>query len=182
MKTITDAEAVVLGLLTEGPAHPYQLEKTAMLRSMRDWTDLSMSTIYKLLRKLERGGHVRSEVELSDDNRARRVYSITQNGRDALEIHLVNILEYPEWPKQRIDIASYFLNNLSADYLPELMINYRRELTRRAEDHTLAMEYMESHGCAWHQIEVVRHTLHLVDGELKWIDGFMKRLNEEHEK
>jgi DNA-binding PadR family transcriptional regulator len=51
-----------------------------------------MSAIYKLLRNLEKGGFATSKVGLSEEHRARRVYSITEQGRDALAHHLSCIL------------------------------------------------------------------------------------------
>jgi len=54
MPDLTNAEAALLGLLSERPMHPYQIEKEVRSRDMRFWTELSMSSIYKLLRKLEK--------------------------------------------------------------------------------------------------------------------------------
>ncbi|MBC8375118.1 MAG: PadR family transcriptional regulator, partial [FCB group bacterium] len=81
-ETISNAEAALLGLLAEKPKHPYQIEKDVEYREMRTWTDLSMSSIYKLLKKLEDQKLVTSEMVLTEDNRARKIYSISEAGRE----------------------------------------------------------------------------------------------------
>jgi len=182
MRSITDAEAALLGLLSEAPAHPYQLEKTARDRDMRLWTDLSMSSIYKLLRKLEKAGYAGSEVGLSDDNRARKVYRITQAGADALAHHLAGILSEPEWPKWRVDIAIYNLDCIDPSELGTCLDIYRRKLQRRIEDYEALVDYMRAHGCAWHRLELPRRVICLAQGELRWLDELHERLENESEK
>ena len=58
-QTLTDAELVVLSLICEQPQHGYQLENHITQRNMRAWTDLSTSSIYYLLGKLEEKGFMR---------------------------------------------------------------------------------------------------------------------------
>ncbi len=178
MRDIADAEAALLGLLAEGEAHPYQLEIAARERDMRSWADLSMSAIYKLLRKLEKGGFATSKVGLSEEHRARRVYSITEQGRDALAHHLSCILSEPEWPRWRVDIATYNLDAIPAGEVFTCLELYRRKLERRIEDYKLLAEYMAAHGCAWHRLEIPRRTVCLAEGELRWINELIERMKE----
>jgi len=72
----------LLLLLAEAPAHGYEL-----LERLRPFGfDLSdPASVYKTLRLLEQDGHVTSEWELSTKGPARRVYSITADGRDMLQ-------------------------------------------------------------------------------------------------
>jgi len=50
---LSDAELVILSLILEQPQHGYQIEKQITLRNMRTWTDLSTSSIYYIIGKLE---------------------------------------------------------------------------------------------------------------------------------
>jgi DNA-binding PadR family transcriptional regulator len=74
MQEISNAEAALLGLLSEGPMYPYQIEQEVKYRDMRFWNDLSMSSIYKLLDGLERKGLVARANEVSPENRLRKLY------------------------------------------------------------------------------------------------------------
>jgi PadR family transcriptional regulator len=76
------ARPCLLLLLAEAPAHGYEL-----LERMRPFGfDLNdPASVYKTLRQLEGEGHVISEWELSTRGPARRVYSLTDDGRDMLD-------------------------------------------------------------------------------------------------
>ena len=51
---MTEAELAVLSLLIETPRHRYQIEQVIEERGMREWTAVGFSSIYYLLRKLEK--------------------------------------------------------------------------------------------------------------------------------
>jgi PadR family transcriptional regulator, regulatory protein PadR len=72
----------LLLLLAEASAHGYEL-----IERLRPFGfDLSdPASVYKTLRLLEGDGHVTSEWELSARGPARRVYSITDDGREMLQ-------------------------------------------------------------------------------------------------
>ncbi|WP_171015886.1 PadR family transcriptional regulator [Devosia sp. FKR38] len=80
--TLTDAELMLLGLVSEMPRHGYELEQVIETRGMREWTPIGFSSIYFVLGKLERAGLVKAEVAAGA--KARKVFSITAIGRDAL--------------------------------------------------------------------------------------------------
>ena len=76
------ARPCLLLLLTEAPAHGYEL-----IERLRPFGfDIAdPATVYKSLRQMEREGLVTSDWELSERGPARRVYSLTQDGRDLLD-------------------------------------------------------------------------------------------------
>ena len=57
---VTPAELTLLGLLAERPRHGYEIEKTLEERGMRQWTDLAFSSIYYLIKKLEKAALIRA--------------------------------------------------------------------------------------------------------------------------
>ena len=76
------ARPCLLLLLAEAPAHGYEL--VDRLRPFGFEINDPAST-YKSLRQMEDEGLVTSEWELSNRGPARRVYSLTADGRDLLE-------------------------------------------------------------------------------------------------
>lgn len=54
MIKISNKEMALLGLLSEKPKHAYEIENDIKERDMRYWTEISKSSIYKLLNKLEK--------------------------------------------------------------------------------------------------------------------------------
>ena len=85
MEHISNSEAALLGLLSEEPMHPYRIEQEVKYRDMRFWTELSMSSIYKLLRKLEKEGFTECTNKISEKNRLQKHYSISSAGKKALQ-------------------------------------------------------------------------------------------------
>ena len=76
------ARPCLLLLLAEEPAHGYEL-----IERLRPFGfELNdPASVYKTLRQIEQEGLVTSEWELSSRGPARRVYSLTSDGRDLLE-------------------------------------------------------------------------------------------------
>src|SRR5689334_14250002 len=78
----TAVTPVVLGLLSLGPRSGYDI-KTVVDRSTRFFWAASYGQIYPELRRLEEEGLIEGE-DASNGNRGRRVYELTEAGRDAL--------------------------------------------------------------------------------------------------
>ncbi len=87
-KELTDAELLVLGLVAEMPRHGYQLEQVIEQRIMREWTQIGFSSIYFVLGKLEMLKLVSAKrpVEATVNSKARKIYSVTKAGRNALVV------------------------------------------------------------------------------------------------
>lgn len=75
-------EACVLAELCRGEAHGYGILKDTELS-----VHLSESALYHILKRLEGAGHV-SARSVERDGRLRRVYAITESGRDRLRVFI----------------------------------------------------------------------------------------------
>ena len=106
-QNLSNAEAALLGLLSEQSMYPYQIEQQVKNRDMRYWTELSMSSIYKLLRKLEKDGLVLKKEEVSPENRLRNLYSLTEEGVRKLKATLIALFTEPEHMRWPVDIGIY---------------------------------------------------------------------------
>ena len=86
--------------------YPYQIEQEVKYRDMRFWTELSMSSIYKLLQKLEesRLDHTRTD-KVSSENRLQKIYTISDKGKKALQQKIKTLLSTPEHKRWQIDIG-----------------------------------------------------------------------------
>lgn len=79
---LTDAELLLLGLVSEMPRHGYELEQVIETRGMREWTQVGFSSIYFVLGKLEKAGLVAAETPAG--TKARKTFCITPTGREVL--------------------------------------------------------------------------------------------------
>lgn len=89
---ISDIEAAILGLLCERPQYGYDLDRTIEERGMRNWTQIGFSSIYYVLKRLERTGHIRSEIEMVEGKPSRRNYTVTEAGKVAMKDKIVSVL------------------------------------------------------------------------------------------
>ena len=78
------APLAVLTLLERGEMYGYQLVE-ALDRDSGGLLVMGQSTVYPLLYNLEARGHVKAQRRQSEAGRARKYYTITQDGRIWLE-------------------------------------------------------------------------------------------------
>jgi DNA-binding PadR family transcriptional regulator len=172
---LSHAQVALLGLLSERPMHAWEIERTARHRDMRSWTDLSTSTIYKHLSALAEAGHVRYVEEVSD-GRLRKVYSPTEQGSDELRANLRDLLSEPRQPTWPVDLATYNLDLLPREEAIACLEEYRRRLGEAAEGYRALDRYLDGAGCSLPRRAVARRPLHLIDGEIRWVDEFLDEL------
>ncbi|MCF7824520.1 MAG: PadR family transcriptional regulator [Candidatus Marinimicrobia bacterium] len=175
--TISNAEAALMGLLAEKPKHAYLLEKDVEYREMRTWTDLSMSNIYKLLRKLEEKELVKSQTEISDGNRVRKIFDLTEAGREALEIKLRSMLRKPELGKDPFHVGIY-----NSDLLPEIEVRscleqYQEEVLELIDGYGRLEKFLIDSGCSTARLAVAIRPRYQWEGELKWLNEYLEAMN-----
>ena len=84
-KKINKNELIILGMIAEKPYYGYEISKIIKQRGMVEWTDIGFSSIYAVLKKLERSELIKSNAVISDQNKIQKRYSITKKGMDILK-------------------------------------------------------------------------------------------------
>ncbi len=176
MSSVSNAEAALLGLLSEESMHPYRIEQEVKYRDMRFWTELSMSSIYKLLRKLEKEGLLDCETKISDENRTRRTYSVTKEGKKALRDKLSQLLCEPEHLRWRVDIGTYNIDLLTTKKALGSLKEYRKKIQKNIQGYKDLDKFLTDSGCPSHRNAVARRPIRMLEGEVRWVDEFMKEL------
>lgn len=173
------SETALLGLLSEGTMHPYQIEKIVRERCMREWTELSQSAIYKLLTRMEKARLVKKNREVSRENRVRNIYSITKAGRASLRKKVAAVLSKPEQIRWQLDVAIYYSDALSPNKRYTCLQAYRKGLEKRIEFFRELVDHMDNEGCAPHQKEIARRPVYMLKAELKWADEVLRKWEKE---
>ena len=73
---------VILGLLTHEPRSGYDIKKQIQHTISYFWSDISYGQIYPILATLEKDGLATREIELHKNNPNRKIYTITDKGRE----------------------------------------------------------------------------------------------------
>ena len=76
-------DVLILKTLSWRPMHGYAVAKWIEERTKGE-LEIVDAALYKALHRLERGGAVRSEWGLSENNRRAKYYSLTRRGRQLL--------------------------------------------------------------------------------------------------
>ena len=82
--SLSKKEVVLLGLLAEEPMHAYGLREKIRVRQMTRWADISDSSVYRLLTRLEKRGLLESRLDHGGGAATRKVHALTRPGRRAL--------------------------------------------------------------------------------------------------
>ncbi len=176
MAKLSNAEAALLGLLCEKPMYPYQIEGQVKYRDMRFWTELSMSSIYKSLRRLEKDGLVTRTNEITPENRLRKLYAASPQGKRALRAKLLWLLTEPEHIRWRIDIATYNCDLLAANTAQAALKEYRKTLKEKIRGYEDLLKFLKEAGCPPHRFAVAARPVFLLKAEIQWVDSYIAQL------
>jgi len=172
---MTNAELAILSLTAEKPRHGYEIEQVIETRGMREWTEIGFSSIYYLLKKLEKAGLVESETVPSQGRGgARRVYQITNDGRAALRDATLNALSQPKnsYPTVLLGIAN--LPILPATETVTALHSYRDGLEERMA-HINAQ--LEAQRPLPNHVELLfDYSLMIITAEKTWIDTLIQTM------
>ncbi len=95
-RRLTDADLVVLGLLSSEPMHGHGMWHRLCECDVEDWAEVSRAQVYYSLGKLAEQARIRS-VDSTEARRDRRTWRITPAGRRAL----TRALGSSHWAQQR---------------------------------------------------------------------------------
>ena len=130
---MTNAELAVLGLVVERPRYGYEMEQVIEERGMRNWTEVGFSSIYYLLKKLEKKGLVeRLPAERGGPGPARHVYGATADGLAGWRAETLRALSEPQrcFPSFLLGLAG--TPAFEADELAAALQEYISHLDARA--------------------------------------------------
>jgi DNA-binding PadR family transcriptional regulator len=174
MSRISDREAAILGLLCQRPQYGYELEKTIEERNMRVWTKIGFSSIYYVLKKLEDKDLIESSIEDVEGKPARKVYTVTESGYNAIKNKLKAVLSQNKKLISPFDlgIAYHFL--LEPEEVIECLTVYLESLHERETVLRETMEEREKDGVPYRVIALFSRPLALIEAEKKWVITFME--------
>ena len=173
---MTNAELAILGLVIEQARHGYEIEQVIASRDMREWTEIGFSSIYYLLKKLQKNGMVRSRIDAANQQGpARTVYEATADGLTAWQQAMLSVLATPQ---PHFDPFQLGLSNLPA-LAPDAALtalNQRRDslqqtLTRLRARHAESQSFAPPHVSAMFELSLVQ-----IEAELHWLNAFIDRL------
>jgi DNA-binding PadR family transcriptional regulator len=176
--TISSKEVALLGLVHEKPKHAYEIENDIKERDMRYWTDISMSSVYKLLNKLEGNGLLESEIRLSENNVSQKIYKITAQGEQVLKDGIRELVSVWQPSKYPVDVALSNLNLLNKKDAVQGLNEYSKSLDGMIEYYKALEKNLQDHACDLSYIQLATRRICLLKAEKEWITSFIVKLQE----
>ncbi|MCJ7713138.1 PadR family transcriptional regulator [Candidatus Bathyarchaeota archaeon] len=174
MDSISNKEASLLGLLCEKPKHAYEIEMDIKERDMRYWTEISMSSVYKLLKKLEERKFLKSEVKLSKNNVAQKIYSITDQGKNLFKEKLKELVSTWQPSIHPVDIGLANLNLLNKQDAIKELNKYSESIDKMIKCYIELEKFLMNSKCPLGNIQLATRRIYLLKGEKKWLNDFQE--------
>lgn len=174
MNSISNKEASLLGLLCEKPKHAYEIEMDIKERDMRYWTEISMSSVYKLLKKLEERKFLKSEVKLSKNNVAQKIYSITDQGKNLFKEKLKELVSTWQPSIHPVDIGLANLNLLNRQDAIKELNKYSESIDKMIKCYIELEKFLMNSKCPLGNIQLATRRIYLLKGEKKWLNDFQE--------
>jgi DNA-binding PadR family transcriptional regulator len=86
-------DLVILGLLSEKPKHGYEIIQDIKARGFEHWANINVASIYNHLGMLEEEGAIIAAVEKVGNMPERKVYTITESGKNHLAEQVVMAMQ-----------------------------------------------------------------------------------------
>ena len=122
-----------MGLLCERSQYGYDLDRTIEERGMRNWTPIGFSSIYYVLKRLEKSGLITSGLETVEGKPSRRNYTITDLGRARMKDKIIFVLSSCPKLISPFDIGLANINLLSRREAIDCLHQHKESLDERAK-------------------------------------------------
>ena len=176
-----NADLAVLGLLMEQPRHGYQIEQVIQERNMRDWTDIGFSSIYSILRRLQKSGYLRVQLQAPEGRGpARKVYRITRSGRAAWKQATLQALSLPKEGGLPFLLGLVGLPAIPGPEAIAALKSYRDRMIDRRE-RVAARKDSAGPNLPLFLEGIFDYGLALAGAEIRWVESFLKQLEKEAE-
>jgi DNA-binding PadR family transcriptional regulator len=120
----------ILGLLTYGPMTGYDLKKVFDKSISQVWA-ASLSQIYRELSTLEKKGYVTSTIQKQEDRPDKKIYKITQQGKNVFLRWLSDFPEKLSFPKRdEFMLRIFFGSRLEKD---QLITEFKRFINQKKQ-------------------------------------------------
>ena len=171
---MTNAELAILSLVAQRPRHGYEIEQVIEARGMREWTEVGFSSIYYLLKKLERKGYVQPQQVAAERGPARKVYHITPAGEKAVDESALDALSVPRRCYQQFILGLAILPRIGHKDVLNSLGKYQTDLHARRESMQIRLERQRP--LPYFVEAMFDYSLTLVSAEIDWVEKFIQQL------
>lgn len=173
---MTTSELLILALLAEEPRHGYEIERVIEERGLRQGIRVGFSSIYSILKQLEKAGFVEGQMEApAGKGPARKVFRLSPSGQQALREGTLAALSAPSPPNDSFSLALSNLPGIPIEDALEALRTYRVALSEQIQELRSRWESAQSR-LPYHLDASFARRVQLLDAEFNWVTGFIDLL------
>jgi DNA-binding PadR family transcriptional regulator len=178
---MTNAELAILSLIAEKARHGYEIESLIEERGIREWAEIGFSSIYYILKKLEKKKLIKGKlVRQAGPGRPRVVYQISNAGREALRASTLEVLSIPQRATSPFQLG---LANIPAISKNEALAALHRRSEGLSEHREHVQVRRESQQPLPFFVDAMFDlALTKITTELDWLDRFIDQLEQMHDE
>ena len=170
-------ECAVLGAISEGSIHGYELMQTLRERGYEEWTEISLPSVYRIIRDLERKGYLQGKLEEGTRGAPRKRFSLVPKGRDALVQSLIEHLENPVRARSSFDLGIAHVDLLDRGRVREAV---RVRVQSLEQSHaTMQRRWKEQQPMPWNVEALFVHGEQRYLAEVHYLNYLLRRLEQE---
>lgn len=168
-----------MGLIYEKPHYGYQLEKTIEGWGMRNWTPIGFSSIYYVLKKLEKKELVESKMEKVEGKPSRKVFTVTELGRQTMEEKIRDLLSWNKKLNSPFDLGMAYLNYLQPQEVIKCLENYIESAKGRIKFLESSVKIQEELDAPYYVVALFSRPLAHLKTEMEWVENFIEKVKKE---
>jgi DNA-binding PadR family transcriptional regulator len=127
---MTESQLTILSFIRDGLNYPYIMEKILEKRNLRDYFDLSFSSIYFLVNTLEKNRYIETYSAFCKKGLKKRGVKMTENGEEAFLGSLKDSFKARPLLSHPLDYSLVNCHHLSGEELRNGLNTYIKEVER----------------------------------------------------
>ncbi len=169
----------VLYYLNIKPTHGYEIQRFLQISGTEQWVKIQSGSIYYALTKLEKEKHIKVLREERTGSRVRKIYEITESGREELHKVMAEELNKPLW---QVSTMKFITG-------PMLAALTREECAAILERHIEELKEQANYWIKWRDIKVgdgtdelnrlsFNITIEGIKGQIAWHEELLNNLDQ----
>lgn len=164
---MTDSELMIISLIKDGLNYPYIMEKIIEKRKLRDFFELSFSSIYFLINTLEDKKLIDTFKAFSSKKINKKGVRLTEEGEKLLNEALNNGFKAKLSLSNPIDYTLYNCHNLSPSEIKSGISSYIKEIETIHKYYKQRLEDCEQDKKIGEYF-VLKHFITKIEAEIQW--------------
>jgi DNA-binding PadR family transcriptional regulator len=168
---MTGPEMAILSLIAEKPRHGYEIEQLIAQRGLREWIDISYTTIYYQLKRLEKKNLATSKLRRKAGMPSRRVFTITDHGKEQLAMKAYRLFQVPAGSYSSLPLGISMLPMLDFPAVIKRSRHYLTNLIKREKALTAKRNALKPPP---HIFLMFDYQLAMIAAEIDWVSNFIQ--------